>query len=125
MFYYSSWLCVYDDLKKCICGVSLDMLYDVLPFLHGCVLKMIEEMGVWYLSTLFLWPQFVLAKNLSKGKIVGYLCIGFIIAKTNIHVRCWICCSNILASCTMLDMMFKHPCTDQCALFVWRGFREL
>jgi len=31
---------------------------------------------------------------------VGYLCIDFIIAKTNIHVRYWICCSNILASCT-------------------------
>jgi len=42
-------------------------------------------MDVWYLSTLFVWPQFVLAKNFPKGEIVGYLCIGFIISKTNIH----------------------------------------
>jgi len=47
---------------------------------------MIEEMDVWYLSTMFLWSQNVLAKNLPKGEIVGYLCIGFIIAKTSIHV---------------------------------------
>ena len=52
-------MCVYDDLKKCICGISLDILFDVLPFLHACVLKLIEEMVVSYLSTLCLWPQFV------------------------------------------------------------------
>jgi len=47
---------------------------------------MIEEMDVWYLSTFFfVWPQFVLAKNLPKGEVVGYLCIGFIIAKANTH----------------------------------------
>jgi len=34
---------------------------------------------------LFYWPQFVLAKNLPKGEIVGYLCVGFSFAKTNIH----------------------------------------
>jgi len=33
------------------------------PFLHGCVFMMIEEMDVWYLSALFVWPQFVLAKG--------------------------------------------------------------
>ena len=32
MFYSSSWLCVYDDLKKCICGISLDIPFDMLPF---------------------------------------------------------------------------------------------
>jgi len=69
---------------------------------------MIEEMDFWYLSTLFVWPQFVLAKNLAKGEIVGYLKIDLIVAKTNTHVRCWICCSNILASCTMLDVMLQH-----------------
>jgi len=31
MFYSSSWLCVYDDLKKCICDISLDILFDVMP----------------------------------------------------------------------------------------------
>jgi len=35
---------------------------------------MIEEMDVLYLSALYMWPQFVLAKNLPKGEIVGYLC---------------------------------------------------
>jgi len=43
-------------------------------------------MYVWYLSTLSVWPQFVLAKNLPKGEIVGYLSIDFIVAKTNTHV---------------------------------------
>jgi len=79
---------------------------------------MIKEMDVWYLSTLFVWSQFVLAKNLPKGEIVEYLCIGFIIAKTNTLVRCWICCSNIFTSCTMLDIMFQHHGTIQCALFI-------
>jgi len=31
MFYSSSWLCVYDDLKKYICGISLDILFEVVP----------------------------------------------------------------------------------------------
>jgi len=51
---------------------------------------------------LFYWPQIVLAKNLPKGEIVGYLCVGFTFAKTNIHVWCWIQCSNILARFSVL-----------------------
>jgi len=31
---------------------------------------------------LFFWPLFVLGKNLPKGEIVGYLCVGFTLAKT-------------------------------------------
>jgi len=34
---------------------------------------MIEKMDVWYLSTLSVWPQVVLAENLPKEEIVGYL----------------------------------------------------
>jgi len=34
---------------------------------------MIEEVDNLYLSALYMWPQFVLAKNLPKGEIVGYL----------------------------------------------------
>jgi len=34
---------------------------------------MIEEMDALYPSALYKWPQFVLAKNLAKGEIVGYL----------------------------------------------------
>jgi len=36
-------------------------------------------------------------------EFVGYLSIDFIVAKTNIHVWCWIRCSNILAQ-------FSVPC---------------
>jgi hypothetical protein len=50
------------------------------PFLHGCVFMMTEEMEVLYLSALYMWPQFVLAKNLQKGEIVGYLYVGFTFA---------------------------------------------
>jgi len=56
-----------------------------VTFLHGCVLLLIEEMDVWYHSTLSVWPQIVLAKNLPKGEIVGYLYVGLIIAKTNLQ----------------------------------------
>jgi len=28
--FYSSWLCVYDDMNNCICSNSLDILFDVL-----------------------------------------------------------------------------------------------
>jgi len=42
----------------------------------------------------FYWPQFILAKNLPKGEIVGYLCIGFTFAKTNIQACYWILCSG-------------------------------
>jgi len=45
----------------------------------------------------FVWPQFVLAKNLPKGEVVGYLCIGFIIAKANTHGWCWIQCALMYA----------------------------
>jgi len=60
----------------------------VVLYFFMVVYLLIEEMVVWYLSTLFIWSQFVLAKNLPKGKIVGYLYIGLIFAKTNIHTRC-------------------------------------
>jgi len=32
MYYLSSWLCAYVDLKKFIWGISLVYLYVVLPF---------------------------------------------------------------------------------------------
>jgi len=71
----SSWVCVHDDWRNW-----------------------------WFISlALYKWPQFVLAKNLPKGKIVGYLSIGLIVAKTNTHVLCWIRCSYILAR-------FSVPC---------------
>ena len=38
-----------------------------------------------YPSALYKWPQFVLAKNLPKGRLLG-ICIGCTIAKTNTHV---------------------------------------
>jgi len=50
--------------------------------MSSCV-KIKESMVVSLL--LFYWPKFVLAKNLPKGEIVGYLCFGFTFAKTNIH----------------------------------------
>ena len=87
-------------------------------FLHRCVLMLFEEMEVLYPSVLFKWPRFVLAKNLPKGKLLG-ICIGFTIDKTNIHV-CVVgyfvptCFEHF---CKMLDMLFQHPSTVQCALF--------
>jgi len=48
--------------------------------------KMKEGMTMWYPSTLSVWSHIVLAKNLSKGEIVGYLSVGITFAKTNIHV---------------------------------------
>jgi len=51
---------------------------------------------VWlYPSSLSVWSQIVLAKNLPKGEFVGYLYVGITFAKINIHVRCWIQCSNM------------------------------
>jgi hypothetical protein len=38
-----------------------------------CVFMMTEEMDFMYPSALYKWLQFVLAKNLPKGEIVGYL----------------------------------------------------
>ena len=72
---------------------------------------MFDEMDVWYLY-LVLWSQIVLAKNLSRGEIVGYLCIGFIIAKK-------------IYSCMMLDIMFQHLGTVQCAMLMCLGLRVL
>jgi len=37
------------------------------------------------LGILKIYTKIVLAKNLLKGEIVGYLYVGLIIAKTNIH----------------------------------------
>jgi len=54
-------------------------------------------MYVWCLSTLPVWSQVVLAKNLPKGEIVVYLNIGLIISKTNIHAKFWTQCFNMLA----------------------------
>jgi len=62
------------------------------------VFLLIEEMNVWYLSTLFVWAQVVLAKKIPKGEIVGYLYVGLIIVKTNIHARCWIRCFNMFGT---------------------------
>jgi len=46
----------------------------------------------------------LLVTERDSGKLyVGYLSIGFIVAKTNTHVWCWIRCSNI---CTL----FSVPC---------------
>ena len=86
--------------------------YMYVVFLHGCVLLLIEEMDVWYLSTLFVWSLVVLAKNLPKGKIVGYLYVGLIIAKTNIYARCWIRFLNMFG-------------TFQCALIMCHALCEL
>jgi len=47
------------------------------------------------------------------------ICIGCIVAKTNIHVC--VVGTNVPTyfrhPCTMLDVMFQHPSTVQCALF--------
>jgi len=65
-----------------------------------------------YPSALYKWPQFVLAKNLPKGRLLG-ICIGCTIAKTNTHV-CDVgyyvptCFRHF---CKMLDMMFQYPGT--------------
>jgi len=69
-YFSSSWLTVYDDLKKCTYGISLD--YTRWPFLHRCVFMLSEEMEVLYPYAFYNCPQFVLAKNLPKGEIVGY-----------------------------------------------------
>jgi len=53
-----------------------------VPFVMVVCLWWFEEMYVWSPSRLSVWPQIVLAKNLTKGKIVGYLYISLIIAKT-------------------------------------------
>jgi len=77
-----------------------------------------EEMEVLYTSALFKWPRFVLAKNFQRGRLLD-ICIGCTIVKTNIHV-CVVgyfvptCFGHF---CKMLDMMFKHLGTVQCALF--------
>jgi len=55
-------------------------------------------------------------------KLLG-ICIGFIVAKTNIHV--WMLetmFQHVLGISMMLDMMFHYPDLVQYALFVWLGF---
>jgi len=103
-------------LKNYFWGIPL-VIYLMCSFLHGCLLLMIEEMDVWFLSSLFVWHQFVLAKNLSKEKIVGYLCIDFTFAKTNIQAWCWIWCSNMFDTlvrcwirCSNILARFIVPC---------------
>jgi len=71
--YTSSSLNAYDVTKEHIMWYLLSSSAWMCSFLLKCFLLMIEEMGMWYLSTLFLWHQFVLAKNLLKGEIVENL----------------------------------------------------
>jgi len=40
---------------------------SILQLCYFSSLLWIEEMYVWYLSTLFVWPQFILTTNKSKG----------------------------------------------------------
>jgi hypothetical protein len=68
-----------------------------------------EEMEVLYPFALYKRPQFVLAKKFQRGRLLD-ICIGCIIAKTNIHdcdVGYYVptCFTHF---CKMLDMMFKH-----------------
>jgi len=57
-------------LYTCL-NLSSDIVFLLL--LHGCVFMLYGEIEILYPSALCNWPQFVLAKNLSKEEIVEYL----------------------------------------------------
>ena len=65
---------------------SFEVMLKFVTFKMSSCVKMKEGMTVWYISTLSEWPRLVLAKNLPKGETVGYLSVGFVVAKTNSHV---------------------------------------
>jgi len=65
---------VLDDVSTCpFCSCA--------TFLHGCVFLWIKEMYVRYLSTLFVWPQIVLAKNLPKGGLLDICLLASLFLK--------------------------------------------
>ena len=93
---------------QCWCILMCVGIYFSCLFLLSCVSDILIRVFpnvelknyVWCLSSLYVKSKVVLAKNLPKGGIVGYLNVGSTFAKT----RCWMWCSNIWVwfKCTML-----------------------
>lgn len=116
-FFMSIWLCCW--LKNYTCGIFLVYLYVKLPFFMvvcSCWLK--KWMCVTYLP-LSVWSQILLAKNLLKGKIIGYLYVGLIFAKSNLQARCWTkCCYMLNAQLIYLRKRRVFTCWPRHMLFV-------